>query len=149
MFTASKMLPQLRRATIHNAVFASKGTQRLITRMPLTQSICGEVDQHELGTMIRLDPMQQCRGEKQCLPKCLLLGHEACSTGDVVSKCHCKNQLRNPEHKLEQGGDSTWRDRRYLCLQAPSNRSSINFIPAIQEGWANRLMWHLLYMSKG
>ena len=25
--------------------------------MPLTWSICGEVDQHELGTMIRLDPM--------------------------------------------------------------------------------------------
>ena len=44
-------------------------------------------------------------GDKQCLPVCLLLGHEACSTGDVVSKCHCKNQLRNPEHKLEQVGD--------------------------------------------
>jgi len=40
-----------------NAVFARKGAQRLITRMPLTQSICGEVDQHELGAMIRLDPM--------------------------------------------------------------------------------------------
>ena len=44
-------------------------------------------------------------GEEQCLPKCLPLGHEACSTGDVVSKCRCKNQLRNPEHKLEQVGD--------------------------------------------
>ena len=57
MLTGFKMLPQLWRATIHNAVFARKGTQRLITRMPLTQSICGEVDQHELGTMIGLDPM--------------------------------------------------------------------------------------------
>ena len=30
------LLPQLGRATIHDAVFASKGTQCLIARMPLT-----------------------------------------------------------------------------------------------------------------
>ena len=108
MFTDSKMLLQLWRATIHNSVFASKGTQRLIPRMPLTQSISGEVDQHELGTMIglayRVGSHVTMPGEKQRLPKCLLLGHEACSTGDVVSKYHCKNQLRNSEHKLEQVG---------------------------------------------
>ena len=44
-------------------------------------------------------------GDKQCLPECLLLGHEACSTGDVISKCHCKSQPRSPSHRLEQVGD--------------------------------------------
>ena len=57
MLTGSKMLPQLRRAPIHDAEFASKGTQDLIAGMPLTYSICCEVNQHKLGTVIRLDPM--------------------------------------------------------------------------------------------
>ena len=57
VLTGTKMIPQLCCATIHNAVFARKGAQCLITRMPLTQSICSEVDHHELGTMSRLDPM--------------------------------------------------------------------------------------------
>ena len=41
-------------------------------------------------------------GDKQCLPECLLLGHEACSTEDVTSKCRCKSQPRSPSHGLEQ-----------------------------------------------
>ena len=44
-------------------------------------------------------------GDKRYLQECLLLGHEACSTGDVISKYHCKSQPRNPAHKLEQVGD--------------------------------------------
>ena len=43
-------------------------------------------------------------GDKQCLPECLL-GHEACSKGDVISKCHCKSQPRSPSQRLEQVGD--------------------------------------------
>ena len=52
--------------TIHNAIFARKGTQCVIMRMPLTQSVCSEVDNHELGTVVGRDPMQQNSEEEQC-----------------------------------------------------------------------------------
>ena len=57
MFTGSKMLPQLRRAPIHDAVLALKGAQSLITGMPLTKPICGEMDQHETVPMFRQNSM--------------------------------------------------------------------------------------------
>ena len=44
-------------------------------------------------------------GDRKCLPKCLLPGREACSTGDVVSKCHYRSQPRILSHRLQQVGD--------------------------------------------
>ena len=44
-------------------------------------------------------------GDRKCLPKCLLPGRGACSTGDVVDKCHCRSQPKILSHRLEQVGD--------------------------------------------
>ena len=46
------MLPQLYCATIHNAIFARKGAQCIIMRMPSAQSVCSKVDHHEPGTVV-------------------------------------------------------------------------------------------------
>ena len=74
-------------------------------------------------------------GEQQCLPECLLLGHEACSTGDVVSKCHCKNQLRNPEHKLEQVGDRPGVIAgTCVCGHQATGQASISFPQSKKDG---------------
>ena len=104
VLTSSKMLPQLYCATIHNAIFARKGAQCVIMRMPLAQSVCSKVDHHEPGTVVGGSHVIMPE-EEQCHPKYLPLGHEACSTRGEEGKCHCKSQLRNHGHRLEQVGD--------------------------------------------
>ena len=57
MFTGSKVLFQLRRAPVYNAVLALQGAQSLVPGVPLTKPICGEMDQHETFSMFRQNSM--------------------------------------------------------------------------------------------
>ena len=88
-------------------------------------------------------------GDRRCLPKYLQPEHGACSTRDAGGKCHYRSQPKILSHRLLWRGAARHLPR-YLCLRAPSNKSSINFIPAIHEGWANRrwdgAIWHLSYI---
>ena len=91
VLSSSKVLPQLNRTTIHNAVFARKGAQCVIMRMPLTQSVCSEVDYHELGTMVWLDPMQQYRRKSGA-------GSRRALTMHVYNTCHVAPSHRRLAH---------------------------------------------------
>ena len=98
VLTSTKMFSQLHCTRIHNAIFARKRTQCVIMRMPLTQSVCSEVDNHELGPVVGRDPMQLSRRKSNATQYAPYLDMRH-GRGD---KCRCKSQLRSHGHRLEQ-----------------------------------------------
>ena len=54
----TKVLSQLQRGSIHNV-----RVQRAVSWMPLAQPVRGEMNQHELGAMLRRNTMKQHRGK--------------------------------------------------------------------------------------